>query len=407
VPRLSFTLGFKSNDFQQLDLPIEIRKANFSLVKRTLSSDIVDLPSGVYSVLATLPAGQQLFSNVAISDSDANVVLTPNPDQESPHESHEQYHFNVRSLSVLAESDAVPETHEEKEAFDVGLSVLAGRDPFSAETTAEAVNTRQFGEGLEFYYYPWPPQSARFLEIQLPNKTASYVALPASEGKYCRVVLMRDKKRGVSIEAHLQHPEADLLVRGLQRGYLEQSALAVTSDSMGARRLLPRVEEIFRNKMADPIAAAVAAYTLLQFGELDRLHDWTANLMNWFEWLPDGLAIRGEHLALLGKHEEALDILSKLHERGVPLFSTGLSYAVERLRLYIATKDERFAREDVERAETTLGYLQDCSGQVDLRKAVLTMPGVKTDPNRRRQPSGRALFPGAPVAVPVAEPAMA
>src|SRR5271165_7413903 len=117
MPKLSFSLGFKSNDFQQLDLPIEIRKANFSLVKRTLSSDVLDLPSGVYSVLATLPAGQQLFSNVAISDSDANVILKPDPDQESPHESHEQSHFNSRSLSVLAESDAIAETHEEKEAF--------------------------------------------------------------------------------------------------------------------------------------------------------------------------------------------------------------------------------------------------------------------------------------------------
>jgi len=397
MPKLSFSLGFKSNEFRQLDLPIEIRKPNLSLVKRTLSSDTLDVPSGMYSVLATLPAGQQFFSEASVGDRDTNVVLSPDSGQESPFESHEPYHFNVRSLSGLSEPAAAEQTLEEPEAFQVGFSVLAGRDPFTAETTTQAINPTQFQGGLEFYFYPQPPLIPRFLEVQLPDKTASYVALPASEGRSCRIILMREKLHKISIEVHLQNPEADLLVRGLQRGYLEQSALAVTSDSLQSEKLLPEVEEMLRRKESDPIAAAVAAYTLLQFGELDRLHDWTENLMNWFDWLPDGLAIRGEHLAMLGKHEEALDIFSQLRERGVPLFSTGLSYAVERLRLYIATKDH-FPPEDLERAEANLEYLQDCSARVDLRKAILTMPDVKADPNRRRKPFGITLFPGAPVA---------
>jgi hypothetical protein len=37
--------------------------------------------------------------------------------------------------------------------------------------------------------------------------------------------------------------------------------------------------------MSDPIAAAVGAYALLRFAELDRLHDWTANLYDRFPYL--------------------------------------------------------------------------------------------------------------------------
>ena len=68
-------------------------------------------------------------------------------------------------------------------------------------------------------------------------------------------------------------------------------------------------EDLLYGKVADPIAACVGAYTLLRLGELDRLHEWTENLKNWFDWLPDGLAIRAEHLARRGQHAQALENL--------------------------------------------------------------------------------------------------
>src|SRR2546423_15128052 len=90
-------------------------------------------------------------------------------------------------------------------------------------------------------------------------------------------------------------------------------------------------EELLEDKQQDPIAAAVGGYALLRFSALERLHDWTANLHSWFEWLPDGAAIRGEHLARMGQHDEALDAFLTLPSRGLPLFSDGLAYAVNRL----------------------------------------------------------------------------
>jgi hypothetical protein len=87
-------------------------------------------------------------------------------------------------------------------------------------------------------------------------------------------------------------------------------------------------------KITDPIGAAVSAYFLLKTGKLDRLRDWTATLAEDFDWLADGLVIRGEHLARLGRHEEAFHIFLRLRERGLPLFSAGFSFALNWLGQY-------------------------------------------------------------------------
>jgi hypothetical protein len=67
--------------------------------------------------------------------------------------------------------------------------------------------------------------------------------------------------------------------------------------------------------------------------DLERLHDWTRNLSE-FEWLPDGLVVHAEHAARAGDHKSALENLRQLPQRGLPAFSMGLGYAVDRLRTY-------------------------------------------------------------------------
>ena len=86
--------------------------------------------------------------------------------------------------------------------------------------------------------------------------------------------------------------------------------------------------------MADPIAAAIGAYAILRLGSIEQLHDWTTNLRYLYPWLPDGSAISGEHLARLGRFEEACDAFSEVPVRGLPIFADGLFYTIERMKLY-------------------------------------------------------------------------
>lgn len=94
----------------------------------------------------------------------------------------------------------------------------------------------------------------------------------------------------------LRHPEADLLLDYLQLGLFDDARIVAGSVDRQA-------EELLRQKAGDPVAAAAGAYALLYLGELDRLHDWTMNLADWFPWLPDGTVIAAEHRAREGDHD--------------------------------------------------------------------------------------------------------
>jgi hypothetical protein len=124
----------------------------------------------------------------------------------------------------------------------------------------------------------------------------------------------------------------------------------------------------------------------LRFGKLDYLHEWTANLKDWFTWLPDGTAIRGEHLARLGRHDEALDVFIELAARGLPLFSDGLSYVIDRLRFYNTLGEKEFKADRLAQAKQLLENLQRFVPYVDFRKPILTYTGI--DPSH---PDGEAL----------------
>lgn len=98
----------------------------------------------------------------------------------------------------------------------------------------------------------------------------------------------------------------------------------------------PEVEfrQLLQQKVADPIAAAVGGYGLLALNSYKPLEAWSRNLTNVAPWLPDGFAIHGETLARLGKHDQASRYFLSLCKLGIPVFSAGLSFAVDRIGTY-------------------------------------------------------------------------
>ena len=112
---------------------------------------------------------------------------------------------------------------------------------------------------------------------------------PPHDSEYT-ITLGSDNRLEVSV--HLRNSTAETLLRYYERGMVLQMENLTGKNS-------PAVvsEELLLGKVADPIAACVGAYTLLRLGEIDRLHEWTENLKNWFDWLPDGLAIRARATA--------------------------------------------------------------------------------------------------------------
>lgn len=369
MTKLSFEIQFDSaNELQNSALPVEVRRPNLTLARTGLTSESIDIEPGNYFVTATMPAGQELCDYVKVSEGQPNkAVLKPALEDESPHEWQAQQHYLVAQRSITQKVD------------DDGLESLGGED-------VQAKLRRITGDILNQKYEIVEPQGwkvryeddlaefsvdginkVQFVQLLQSNSPALNMALPVYEHRDCQLVVIRQPDGRFSFDAHLRNPTADLLLRYSQKSYGEQASL--TSQALDAKMMLAQ-------KMQDPISAAVGGYSILRFGKLELLHEWTENLRKLFKWLPDGSAIRGEHLARRGKHNEALSAFLELSDRGLPLFSDGLSYAVDRLRLYTSVKEFFTGNDQAEQARTLFEKLQLFAACTDFREPFTTFTGL-------------------------------
>ncbi len=424
---LHFKLTFTNHQLSNLDLPVEIRKPNMVLVKRARTSEKVEVEPGTYYVGIKMPAGQESWSEVKIQEgSDKEILLGPEPEDKVTSESHElQYYF----MAAYAPPWEKEWTHWLSLLLaGVGGIVgallgygLAGRELWmllgaaAGATLLPALSlwvvrpgystykrrTREVrlrkiqGNVLTHDYRlddDWAPNvgmvkerhdlieinfkgenGGQIVQLLQTGEPAVNVLLPAWSQHGCQVVLKKQSDARYSLEVHLHNTEAELLIRYWEQGRWQLAANVAKSTAISAERLL-------YEKRQHPISAAVGAYALLRLGDLERLSDWSANLMNGFEWLPDGAAVRGEHLARIGKHQEALAAFCTLRERGLPYFSDGLSYAIDRLRCYRSVGKKHFDEKALEDCADTLARLEAFGNFADFGKPIMTFTGL--DPGK-------------------------
>jgi hypothetical protein len=404
---LSFAVQFrKSNELDGIGLPVEVRRHNLTLAAKALTTDTIELKPGLYHVTARLPAGQELYDQVEVVKDKENVAnLSPEEEDESPQERQAMQHFMVAPREAYSSS---PPDEIESLGADDDTSLDTGRTrgfrallierSIGRESTRRGINSnldtvllRRFtgnvlsekmvkeepagwtlnSSGFGFVEYQVSPsQRAQIVQLIQTGVPPLNMLLPTGESEGCRLTVTRQTDGHYTIDAHLEHSGANTLLRYSQKGYLDEAES--TGRDVNAEKML-------QQKGAFPVAAAVGAYSLLRFGELDKLHNWTENLRSWFDWLPDGVAIRGEHLARVGKHKEALDVFLQLSERGLPIFSDGLSYAVDRLRVCVKLGEKYFKDDKLEEARKLLEKLQQFASLADFREPLTTFTGLTPD----------------------------
>jgi hypothetical protein len=221
---------------------------------------------------------------------------------------------------------------------------------------------------------------SRLVRVGPTSGTFRYMVIPAAPWERVRmtVILSAD---GWDADAYLSNPTADQVVRNLFSGRLAEVRIATGFPNLyGAENTgyveppdgsadIAQLEYLLRMKIADPIGAAVGAYALLRLGELDRLHDWTENLRKWSPWLPEGSAIRGEHLARLGEHEAALAAFLEVPARGLPVFADGLTFALNRLELYATVPGDETA---MQAARAAAARLRPVARHIDFSRPITT-----------------------------------
>lgn len=470
---------FRSEELNNLSLPIQIRKDDLSLVAHTRSGETVSgLEYGQkYLVLAQLPAGYILSSEVTISrrsKSPVEVTLEPREWQQSPHEIDEVQHFlgnPAASVLPLSSNQPPPERALPTTPYGASGSGITGITTGETAPPLEELGARDapedeldelmsdylevtpegpqgeasdFGPGLEsqgpepgdgsaaytaplstFEPPPYPIKEASglsqteieirlfkgnalacsaapqpigriqsrqvsptvyklslpgaeglwFLQAQQPGRPATNVALPISPGLGCEVVLSRlysgsatSNGDAISLEVHMANVHANAMVRYRGFGFISDASAEVEAHALDADHLIG-------DNGQDPIAAAVESYALLRFNRLKDISRWSDKLYHSFPWLPDGAAIRGEYLSRAGRHPEALEAFLNVASRGLPLFTEGISFTMERLDLYLRAPATKFTPDQADRARSILPLLHRYVGVADLRKMLLRFSG--------------------------------
>jgi hypothetical protein len=363
---LDFTTEFKSSQLQQLDIPVEVRSANLALAGRTTSSQNLTVEPGAYYVTALLPSGHELSGFVKAQGESTTVELALEPGEELPAEAMESLHF------LTSQAASVPLKQENKLER---LGAAAER-----QVSLRWINGNLFSSELEVRDSdPFTPnereplplsreqEGPMLVQLHQPGFAPLTIAAPIWLGQQTMLAFARQPDGHWTFDVQLANSGANLLLHYRARGYAKQAAQSLTSPQFA--------EALFQGKLDDPIAAAVGAYALLRFAELERLHDWTENLYDWFPLFPDGAAILGEHLARKGEHEQALEAFVALAERGLPLFTDGFSFALDRLRLYLETETMRLRPLERQKAEGVVELLKQLAPLVDVGQPILTMSG--------------------------------
>lgn len=350
MAELRFKLGFQSEGMRDLAVPLEIRRADSTLVKRMLSTESTNLDAGSYFVEARLPAGQVLSKTLTIGPDAETVELDPDPADASPSEDVETFHFMRQASSPWmqrTDEEAAAEGILSRARRFVGfgrqprreeLRVFRG-DPLSGylEVAASAdllFRTGLIGQTVQYRIDPTPAMET--LQLTIPGARPLNARIPVSPEEGATVV--------VDLETHqlsfqLAHVQANALLHFLQSGDLQ--GVSATLDS-------PRLQatELLRGKVRHPIAATVGAYALLRMGEAEARGSWIENLAELFPWLPDGAVILGELRARMGEHELAQEALAMGLHRGLPIFTQGLDYLLDRADFYESTLDRPLADEE-------------------------------------------------------------
>lgn len=377
-----------SSDLTQgFQLPFQVLRPDLLLVAQGLcNSKPVDVSPGEYFVRARFPAGQEMVSRVQIfEDRAAAVDLRPYAADESPHESEEVQRY-LRGAGTPFAPRSFPSVLEEERDDEVVARRLTAGEILATHVTA--VVPRRYSErgavtlkvlegtrpeGYREYLLPDPGSlvfitaDAQQVVVRIPVDQA-----PGMKGRLqpARLVLERVTDELYSVSVHPANIMADALLGYTQR--TQPTSLGtiwngIFDDVYGAGELL-------QFKRWSPVAAAIGAYSILRFGKLEQLRDWTFNLHKWFPWLPDGAAIVAEHLARLGRHDEAFRMLLTLPSyEEFPIFSQGVNIAVDRLRTYLHDPTDAMLVDGGRfRAQWILGELARVAARANFAAPLLT-----------------------------------
>jgi hypothetical protein len=353
--------------------PVEVRDAKTLVLKaRGLSGNTLGVPPGMYRVTATLPDGQEIATEDAVSvEVGKNVQVTlPSSELQLPESLHP-----VNSISAAAIDYIRPLTEyfSSQQAAILRGNWLPVRFGIPNSTPPKRDATSR--TSLEFAFSDLPA----IFEISVERTDASdgkkaraydYFALPVEKGGRTTVRWAVDPSSNLPMMTYDFND-------GLLNSFCDfiQNGQTVEARVL-SRVLLQESEQLISEGRAAPLRATLGAYVLLRANEVDNLDSLTARLVESSDAPSDGLAVRMEYLARMGRHEEAINVLLKIPERGAPVFRSGFGYIADRAKLYSTASLERtrisLPEESLSFARRIADVFGELAASLDLTQSVCT-----------------------------------
>ncbi|RZJ92123.1 MAG: hypothetical protein EOO20_02840 [Chryseobacterium sp.] len=164
--------------------------------------------------------------------------------------------------------------------------------------------------------------------INMEGVESKLICCPDQSRLHIRLKYLADVVKGVHpLSAMLtsDYFKAETLLEMMNNGAMvEAQSFAVSGQA----------EDLLRDKITNPFAAAVGGYYLLKSRDLERMHDWANNLANWFPAFSDGAIIHAWQMIQEGQKCQSV-IRQRLLEgqsRGIPIYTEGVKLLYEGLR---------------------------------------------------------------------------
>lgn len=309
-------------------LPVRVRTKTGELVGSGVTDAPIDVPAGSYYVSVQLPDGREVGL-------DKRVRAGTEP---SPFAADTPY-----SAGLLG--DAPPASQEE---VPIAAGLWRGDWLEAWASHTPDLTGLVLGEldlsGVSPSILSQEEQGDRLIVLPLSDRFRCTV-IPYDECKICldestqaRAISARviEGVEGPLIEYRsIVSEEANALLGFVERGVLS-TMVAVTEDEV------KRGEQGLSQSGASVLRAITGAYVLLRANALEGLDRWLAELEPLGADLPDLLPLRAELAARSGDHATAVAAIRQwLEQRRCPWFRAGLSYMLDRLRLYVDVSDNQ------------------------------------------------------------------
>ena len=361
LANLSFIVDLGPNAVDGVGFPVEVRRPDLHLIGRVLSTENLEVEPSTYIVTAYLPNGEELSKSVTVTSKDQEVALLS------------EWALNNKSQDVMFHVFASAPVHSLADRPNVQGVVRAfsynKRHEFVLHSQEKWASVEPADKDTE--YLTVHHTQVALLQVMSPGCPVWNTLLPVGPQVDYPLLLVRCRSKCTPwIDVYLRNLHANAMLQYAESGLLGQAGVSTRSSELDMSQLLS-------DEKTDPISAAATMYTLLRFATANRFEDlWSERLHKQFTWFSDGTVLHSENLARAGRHDEAFSYLLNLEERGLPCFSAGLSYAVDRLKYYLWLGSKEFGEDNIKRGQTLLRHLTTYADHSNLRSTFLTFSGV-------------------------------